>query len=642
MQDGSNTFTLGRPFESSSSLNSGGYQKKGQMKIMDEDSLTPVADSLSGQNGDSDSNRSIAKSINFLAKQASSQEILAGSSSRSNTDDYDDNAYLSDDLSDTSSQFSFVKDIRGGRNTSVKYYKTKPSRAPRDPNAPLNTFDVDAFGFEEDGLSDYDYENNGLDDEDDLEDFEAKYDYDNENDILGEGDISKQLLPPPVPTVSVRDCNTPEQLVQSSSDENAPHDSTDHFITANLSHNFLTPQPEEHSYGEDFLESYMDNTKLPGSEIPETPQSQVFNLPSITTSLTSSPLINGVTFGLSDGLKNRQAAARERTLPTEDNSIGLAIGPGEQIPEQLEEPRRNLIMALLGSLDMASSKAELEEDDPTFKSAVDLLEQVAEPVEPVELTDGEQAALKDSRRQLILNMMETLSSLAISTEVQSAEKKKEARKSVMDMMDTLAALDSGNKANGIQSSRSTAADVSLPKEGKVNAQDQSTPSNSFSVDTSTDDGRAYHLDEEMLLECNQLPEDFDFELFQNQDLLDGTSDFYRSNSYNKRPTKIVRDNLVRSNKIETPQRTVTFYRSNSLAKNDDLSSVSLSRNGTLYSTISLTSGEDELTKETENYRQKLPYAYNANLQLKEKSFDCLSHRSFSLEPINESEVPSSK
>ena len=57
-----------------------------------------------------------------------------------------------------SSQFSFIKDRRGGRNTSVKYYKTaKPAQT-------ANTFVDHDFGS--DVESDYDYENNGLDDDD--------------------------------------------------------------------------------------------------------------------------------------------------------------------------------------------------------------------------------------------------------------------------------------------------------------------------------------------------------------------------------------------------------------------------------------------------------------------------------------------
>ena len=43
-------------------------------------------------------------------------------------DNKDDDDNDDDDDDDNSSQFSFVHDMKGGRNTSVKYYKTKNSK----------------------------------------------------------------------------------------------------------------------------------------------------------------------------------------------------------------------------------------------------------------------------------------------------------------------------------------------------------------------------------------------------------------------------------------------------------------------------------------------------------------------------------
>ncbi|CAH6718478.1 hypothetical protein CLIB1444_01S07646 [[Candida] jaroonii] len=63
----------------------------------------------------------------------------------------------SDSMESNDSNFSFVKDMKGGRNTSIKYYKTKPK--PKK--------EIETHYFENEDLDiddDYDYENNGLDD----------------------------------------------------------------------------------------------------------------------------------------------------------------------------------------------------------------------------------------------------------------------------------------------------------------------------------------------------------------------------------------------------------------------------------------------------------------------------------------------
>lgn len=89
----------------------------------------------------------------------------------------------SDDISETSSQFSFIKDRKGGKNTSVKYYK-----APTKPEAEIALIAQD-LGYEEEDLEDYDFESNGLYDdfeEDDVNYNNAFDDYDDDAD----GDFS--------------------------------------------------------------------------------------------------------------------------------------------------------------------------------------------------------------------------------------------------------------------------------------------------------------------------------------------------------------------------------------------------------------------------------------------------------------------
>lgn len=113
------------------------------------------------------------KLVSFRAQPDLAQELVSVSE-----DDEDVN-------SDTSSQFSFIQDRKGGRNTSVKYYKKVK---PQSDVAQTNTFNERDLGYEVDEFSDYDFENNGLDDDDafDDNDFENSnlFDDDNDNDYL--------------------------------------------------------------------------------------------------------------------------------------------------------------------------------------------------------------------------------------------------------------------------------------------------------------------------------------------------------------------------------------------------------------------------------------------------------------------------
>lgn len=79
----------------------------------------------------------------------------------------------SEDSDSNSSQFSFVKDMRGGRNTSVKYYK-KAVKPDVNPSQQLDHNDMD---FGADDFSDYDFDNNGIDDyhHDDDEEDDVQY-----------------------------------------------------------------------------------------------------------------------------------------------------------------------------------------------------------------------------------------------------------------------------------------------------------------------------------------------------------------------------------------------------------------------------------------------------------------------------------
>lgn len=123
-----------------------------------------------------------------------------------------DDTYYYDDLeSDSdSSQFSFVRDRTAGRNTSVKYYKTKPSKSSKIEGK-INIFNENDLGYEVDELLDYDFENNGILDQldDDLnEDFEEDVQY---NSLFHEEDVNIDITQGPLKHVPIS-----EQVISSS------------------------------------------------------------------------------------------------------------------------------------------------------------------------------------------------------------------------------------------------------------------------------------------------------------------------------------------------------------------------------------------------------------------------------------------
>ena len=108
---------------------------------------------------------------------------------KSNSTESVDSISDSDSNSDSSSQFSFVKDMRGGRNTSVKYYK---NTRPKPNQKVVPTFNQNDLNYEVDDYSDYDFENNGMDEDygDDEDDDEEEVGYNNAFDDYDEEEYS--------------------------------------------------------------------------------------------------------------------------------------------------------------------------------------------------------------------------------------------------------------------------------------------------------------------------------------------------------------------------------------------------------------------------------------------------------------------
>lgn len=569
----------------------------------------------------SDSNISSVNSVDkFQAKRALSLEQLADGYSKMDTEAY----YEDDDElrhSDTSSQFSFVKDMRAGRNTSVKYYKTKPSsKVSKDSR--LNTFNVDDMGFEPEAFADYDFENNGMDDEgyddegEDYDDFEANNRYD---DFLDEDEQH----------------NTSHLDVELSGFEEEAGEMENHLAKkASSMLSLTTPQPED-TYGAEFLESYL-YAKLPMSD-----GAPRLSLP-YPDEGGPSPLISGITFGSEAGLRTGRSANSERADAkdeSDEDNDELGLGIVAAAPTTTEPQRHSIInmMSLLSALEEDTEKETGEETDT--KESIQGIKSLLSDLEKTS-TNG-----KENKRDLVVNMMNTLAVLENTMAEPTKESKKLARRSIADMMSTLAVLEQNEISDPviIQPKKPKALERKVQpnsnlkryswfnndEESKFKKHDPSTTDEETPAEYTSG-----HLDEDLLDEINQLPEDFDFEEHESQLASPATSDFFRSNSYNKKPKKVVVDNHFQRNKIETPLRTVTFYRTNS-SGNSDHSRSSVSRAGSTYSATSFTSVGDELL-EAEKPRRQSPYSLNINAHLHERSADSLSHKSFSLEPITES------
>ncbi|KAG7665527.1 uncharacterized protein J8A68_000929 [[Candida] subhashii] len=147
-------------------------------------------------------NNSLRSEANFQTKQVSFDNLSPASTNQKEQQIVSDGESEYDEESD-SDQFSFVNDMKGGRNTSVKYYKNSDGsdRRKRKNEVGLgiqggkNEFSERDLGYEVDEYSDYDFENNGLDDEDGVEfgddDDEVRYnklfDDDDDQDVVGNG-----------------------------------------------------------------------------------------------------------------------------------------------------------------------------------------------------------------------------------------------------------------------------------------------------------------------------------------------------------------------------------------------------------------------------------------------------------------------
>lgn len=626
----------------------------------------------------------------------------------------------SEELSDTSSQFSFVKDKIGGRNTSVKYYKTKKS-----PEYQVNRFNENDLNYEMDDYEDYDFENNGMDDH-----YEDEEDVNYNNLFEDELDVEKQHPVEDDPEIDPEiDSDNNEFDFQNSTtfsnqtvEQPAPSPAFEKFETMTADKpsgrrkfngslhlsiqgppDEVTESPESDVYDDDILENYLDVSKLPSLEYgsnstvslarktpdPNTDDLELFDV--------SSPVINGLTIGYNlkhrmrdnskadkqkgfvhrlceqnhglesaalkdeDVLKSRVLKSFHSSLDEETNKkilknieeyeafvakksqkgLGILL-PKEEAENKDIHPSVNELIDILDSLELNVDEGKVDNAGITNRAPqittderlsvvgmMSLLANLEQSQADIVKENPSLVQAKENRRSII-DMMSVLSSLESNDTELTHNDAKNKRDSITNMMTTLANLDLSNlnpnaperrekaqKHEEVLSSveedvgvRNHKPEIKYPAEyaskryswfnndEAINLRKlNSLLKNEYEINNDEYDDSYVLLDQDLIDEINQLPEDFDFEeQASSNHLAPNAPLFLRSNSYNKKPVKSVVDNGFQSNKIETVHKTVTFYRNNTSPNSENARSRSVSR---APSTRSVTSFASENLMEEE-------------------------------------------
>lgn len=614
------------------------------------------------------SNISIAKSENnFLAKVVLPQDITA------NSTQHDDHSDVGSVNSNSSSQFSFVKDIRGGRNTSVKYYKTKSSKANIRALEKQSALGDTDMAYEDGALSDYDFENNGCGyDEDDegFDDFEGDDKY---NDFLqdNQSDIGLGLT----------GADFDRKLYSSS-----PLDSIDLDIP------FSAVSPTESNYQSELLDAYLGDasSKLPISD--SFPQS-LFAIKSDSGEINpGSPLVSGITFGTEHKIKSSRKSTRSNALLRSKNdkeNAPVKEHTNDPTKDETSKSNRNSINNMMDMLCvLEDTKNDHVETSKTNRKSINDMMDMLNALEDSTNSSDEKKISKTNRKS-INNMMDMLSALEddnkellkeknikmvgsiqgiklilndIKEKPEGEIKRSSIRNLISNMMDSLANLEGsfGSEQNNLSNDTQSLnlAGGSTKLKFKIYSEDLSgtntlTEKSTFAsnkcsrsvadiyqreeiVDLTDIPGNA--LEEDLLDEVNMLPEDYDDDdRIEAEDL----PQFFRSNSYNKKPKKVLMDNTFQKNKIETSSKTVTFYNKNNSLQTELSNSRSTSRVGSFKSVTSGTSiaEEDVSSKEPTRAKGHIPHSIYASSQFSSNSNDSIGYRSFNLEPITEFNSP---
>lgn len=541
-----------------------------------------------------------------------------------------------DDLrdSDTSSQFSFVKDMVGGRNTSIKYYKTKSQmKKAQPPKDYLVLEDLSMDNY--DAHSDYDFENNGLGDDDYEDDgFETN---DRFNDFLSEESASNT-------TSDARnfDAIPPAFALEKSkrASFNDEYPDLDEFLESSPIHKatLLDNSPDMRSpgYCDDFLDAYLDKSRLP--------------LPAKLRYLELSVPKDILSHKEDD--EKSMGFMQTAPIPHEPSRVVLNKsrideGPIKSIQKKqdLAESRKSItdIIGILSTLEAKSVAAQEDGGASSVNNIMEILDR---------LEKGTEKGEKDKDLcETIMKQNESLSSLEQIVSTASPHAKAQIRQSIADMMNTLSILDvhlenkTANNKYRSKMAEKPFAESAIPGLKKryswFNEGEKIGNVSESGYDDSTDNIHG-SLDQDLIDEINMLPEDYDFDelpvLEQKK-----SSGFYRTNSYNKKPERVVKEFKYQDQKIHTPLKTVTFYRGNS----EHSLNVVPSRTGSNMSMTSFTSIDDqedldlqdEATKKHAPLRHVNGSLHNVHIAspLYFTSSDSLNRRSENLEPINESD-----
>ncbi|EGW33269.1 uncharacterized protein SPAPADRAFT_60605 [Spathaspora passalidarum NRRL Y-27907] len=232
--------------------------------------------------------------------------------------------------------------------------------------------------------------------------------------------------------------------------------------------------------------------------------------------------------------------------------------------------------------------------------------------------------------------MATLSQIETVTNNNGQVQEIVRRNSINDMMNTLANLDLLNGNSFIKENKKEP----VPEEHEIKTSSK-TPlhCNTTPVIKEYWTDKDTSMDQDLLDEINQLPEDFEFEDHESKRPSSSPA-FFRSNSYNKKPSKSVMSNQYQSNKIETTNKTVTFYRNSYSAPSLEIKKAdSISRTPSARSYNSCTSVREEENSDEEDVYDGPKMRFYSQFMINDLHSNDSFSRQNNLKTISEGESP---
>lgn len=358
---------------------------------------------------------------------------------------------------------------------------------------------------------------------------------------------------------------------------------------------------------------------------------------------------------------------------------------GEEEQKELDESDEK-VLNIVGE----QRKSSLRNDSLDNNDALDSYHEISgiltriQKTEDTKKSSGEFCDLRKSRkgdndakpettkvtRDSIANMMENLCFLEANTNQSNDQSK---RQSIIEIMDTLERLDETNDKIDCQKSMHCSVslieqsqkpkrsyDNELSKDTNAQRDDEETPiEDSFEKELKSEwheelTDKGFHMDKDLIDEANEIPEDSDVSEFDTQSYLscNDIPPYARSNSFKGKPRKILIDTSLITNRIETPNKTVTIYRAGSLGRNSDVNgsrSRSISRGHSLRSmnssVVSSQPDSDWISNREDNEASmptiksaNCPYTYGPNVTIFARSVESLGNN-YNLDTITEAESP---